>query len=174
MGEGDGRGALSGTDCDAVLQQVELYLDGELGLAAYTELEVHLTGCGSCMERVEFRSALRRIVASKCGSEAVPGDLMMPDPRHLGRPRPLRLNPSGSRRIPGKEGADPLGPNRVKGTRPGHLPPPSIRSERADRACAGPGARRSSPPTTSGTHCWQHTELTFPNYRGKRLARGET
>ena len=67
---------LSGTDCQAVLRQVELYLDGELGTAAYTELEVHLTACGSCLRRVEFRSELRRIVASKCRSEPVPGGLM--------------------------------------------------------------------------------------------------
>ena len=67
---------MSGTDCEAVLKQVELYLDGELGVAAYTELEVHLTGCGSCMTRVEFRSALRRIIRSTCGSEPVPGGLL--------------------------------------------------------------------------------------------------
>jgi mycothiol system anti-sigma-R factor len=67
---------LSGTDCEAVLRQVELYLDGELETVAYSELEVHLTGCSSCMHRVEFRSALRRIVKAKCASEQVPGDLM--------------------------------------------------------------------------------------------------
>jgi anti-sigma factor (TIGR02949 family) len=68
---------LSETDCAAVLKQVELYLDGELETVAYTELEVHLTGCGSCMKRVEFRTALRRIVSSKCASDPVPGGLMM-------------------------------------------------------------------------------------------------
>jgi mycothiol system anti-sigma-R factor len=66
---------LSGTDCEAVLKQVELYLDGELETVAYTELEVHLTGCGSCMKRVEFRTALQRIIRSKCGSDPVPGEL---------------------------------------------------------------------------------------------------
>jgi anti-sigma factor (TIGR02949 family) len=67
---------LSETDCEAVLKQVELYLDGELETVTYTELEVHLAGCSSCMKRVEFRSALQRIVRAKCGSEPVPGDLM--------------------------------------------------------------------------------------------------
>ncbi|MCA1727088.1 MAG: mycothiol system anti-sigma-R factor [Actinobacteria bacterium] len=67
---------MSETDCEAVLKQVELYLDGELETVTYTEIEVHLTGCSSCMKRVEFRSALQRIVRAKCGSEPVPGDLM--------------------------------------------------------------------------------------------------
>jgi mycothiol system anti-sigma-R factor len=68
--------ALSGTDCQAVLKQVELYLDGELETVTYTELELHLTGCSSCMQRVEFRSALRRIVRAKCASDPVPGTLL--------------------------------------------------------------------------------------------------
>jgi mycothiol system anti-sigma-R factor len=59
-----------------VLKQVELYLDGELETVTYTDIEVHLTGCSSCMKRVEFRSELRRIVRAKCGSEPVPGNLM--------------------------------------------------------------------------------------------------
>jgi mycothiol system anti-sigma-R factor len=67
---------LSETDCEAVLKQVELYLDGELETVTYTEIEVHLTGCSSCMKRVEFRSALQRIVRAKCGSDPVPGNLM--------------------------------------------------------------------------------------------------
>jgi mycothiol system anti-sigma-R factor len=66
---------LSETDCQAVLKKVELFLDGELERVTYSELEVHLRGCGSCMERVEFRTELRRIVRAKCGSEAVPTEL---------------------------------------------------------------------------------------------------
>ena len=60
----------------------------------------------------------------------------------------------------------------MKGTRPGHHPQPSKRAERASRPCEQPGCDTRLSAYNLGTHCWQHTELTFPNYRGKRLADG--
>jgi hypothetical protein len=60
----------------------------------------------------------------------------------------------------------------VKGTRPGHMPQPSRQSDRAGRTCGQPGCETRLSVYNLGNRCWQHTDLTFPNYRGKRLAEG--
>jgi len=60
----------------------------------------------------------------------------------------------------------------MKGTRPGHLPPPS-RTESQGRTCAHPGCSTRLSVYNAGTYCWQHADIVFPNYRGKRLAHGK-
>jgi hypothetical protein len=63
----------------------------------------------------------------------------------------------------------------VKGTRPGHIPQPSRTVEdRGTRICSEPGCTTALSRYNLGSCCWQHTDLTFPNYRGKRLAEGKT
>jgi hypothetical protein len=57
----------------------------------------------------------------------------------------------------------------VKGTRPGHLPPPSRTTER-ERVCAEPGCETKLSIYNDSELCWQHEDVTFPNFRGKRLA----
>ena len=60
----------------------------------------------------------------------------------------------------------------MKGTRPGHLPPPSV-TQRAGRVCAEPGCATRLSVYNPSSHCWQHSDITFPTYRGKRLAPGK-
>jgi hypothetical protein len=60
----------------------------------------------------------------------------------------------------------------VKGTRPGHLPEPS-RQTTTGRICAADGCSTRLSVYNDGRFCWQHTDLAFPNYRGKRLAPGK-
>jgi hypothetical protein len=60
----------------------------------------------------------------------------------------------------------------VKGTRPGHLPEPT-RTTSTGRVCAADGCRTRLSVYNAGEHCWQHTDIAFPNYRGKRLAPGK-
>ncbi len=60
----------------------------------------------------------------------------------------------------------------MKGTRPGHLPPPSRQGEEG-RVCAESGCETRLSVYNPGRHCWQHADITFPNYRGKRLAPGK-
>lgn len=60
---------------------------------------------------------------------------------------------------------------QMKGTRPGHLPPLSQMRE-AGRVCAVAGCETRLSVYNAGEHCWQHADLTFPNYRGKRLQPG--
>jgi len=63
-------------DCDEVLREIELYLDRELASAECVEIEEHLTGCGSCLQRKEFRVSLRALVAKKCSHDPAPQDLL--------------------------------------------------------------------------------------------------
>jgi hypothetical protein len=57
----------------------------------------------------------------------------------------------------------------MKGTRPGKLPPPS-RTTEAGRECAEPGCRTRLSVYNGNEFCWQHADVVFPNFRGKRLA----
>lgn len=58
----------------------------------------------------------------------------------------------------------------VKGTRPGHLPPPN-RETSGERVCAEPGCETKLSKYNESRFCWQHEDVTFPNYRGKRLSK---
>ncbi len=60
----------------------------------------------------------------------------------------------------------------MKGTKPGHLPQPS-RTEPRGRVCAHQGCPTRLSVYNAGKRCWQHAEIVFPNYRGKRLAPGK-
>ena len=60
----------------------------------------------------------------------------------------------------------------MKGTRPGHLPEPS-RQTSTGRVCDADGCSTRLSVYNAGRLCWQHTEIEFPNYRGKRLAEGK-
>ena len=57
----------------------------------------------------------------------------------------------------------------MKGSRPGRTPRPS-RTAEGERLCADPGCTTKLSVYNLRTTCWQHTEIAFPNYRGRRLA----
>jgi anti-sigma factor (TIGR02949 family) len=59
---------LSGTDCDEVLRDLDLYLDGELPAARARTVERHLSECSPCLARGEFRRRVIEIVRTKCRS----------------------------------------------------------------------------------------------------------
>jgi hypothetical protein len=61
----------------------------------------------------------------------------------------------------------------TKGTRPGHLPPPS-KVEDAERVCSYPGCRTRLSVYNATERCWQHAEVAFPHHRGKRLRTDRT
>jgi len=58
------------SECDMILQEIQLYIDGEVTLERRTKLEEHLTTCTPCMHRAEFQARLKDIVRSKCSLEA--------------------------------------------------------------------------------------------------------
>jgi mycothiol system anti-sigma-R factor len=67
---------LSEIDCNQVLIEIESYIDREVEVARYEEIEVHLGACAPCLEHAEFKTKLKAIISAKCCSEAVPPQLM--------------------------------------------------------------------------------------------------
>ena len=63
---------MSGTDCERVLRQIELYLDGELVGVERVEIERHLGGCSPCTSHSEFQRRLKEMLRDKCGCRDVP------------------------------------------------------------------------------------------------------
>jgi hypothetical protein len=57
----------------------------------------------------------------------------------------------------------------MKGQRPRRMPRPSRRSSEG-RVCEEPGCETKLSVYNPKARCWQHTEIVFPNYRGRRLA----
>jgi hypothetical protein len=57
----------------------------------------------------------------------------------------------------------------MKGTRPGRMPRPS-RTVAGDRVCEAPDCTTKLSRYNVRTRCWQHSDIAFPNYRGRRLA----
>jgi hypothetical protein len=57
----------------------------------------------------------------------------------------------------------------MQGTRPGKIPPPS-REHGEGRVCAADGCDTKLSRYNPATYCWQHADVVFPNYRGKRLS----
>ncbi len=56
----------------------------------------------------------------------------------------------------------------MQGTRPGKLPPLS-RIHDPGRICAAEGCETMLSRYNPSRFCWQHADVVFPNYRGKRL-----
>ncbi|MFB3738558.1 MAG: mycothiol system anti-sigma-R factor [Candidatus Velamenicoccus archaeovorus] len=63
---------MSPIDCQQVLQQIELYLDGELDPAMGVEMRRHLGACSPCMDHADFKRHLRELLKAKCGCDEVP------------------------------------------------------------------------------------------------------
>jgi hypothetical protein len=57
----------------------------------------------------------------------------------------------------------------MQGTRPGKLPPPS-RTHGDDRVCEVQDCHTKLSRYNPAKLCFQHAEIVFPSYRGKRLA----
>jgi len=75
-------------DCRKVLEQVELYLDGELDAAVRLEIHHHLEKCGPCMDHSEFQRRLKELLRAKCGCDQVPADLLERIRSSYGEPAP--------------------------------------------------------------------------------------
>lgn len=66
---------MSPTDCEHVLRQIELYLDGELVGFERVEIERHLGECSPCHGHSEFQRKLKEVLRDKCGCNEVPPEL---------------------------------------------------------------------------------------------------
>jgi anti-sigma factor (TIGR02949 family) len=63
------------SECDVILQEIQLYVDGEVTPERRTKLEEHFSTCTPCMHRAEFQAKLKTIVGSKCRTTQVPDHL---------------------------------------------------------------------------------------------------
>lgn len=61
-------------DCAEALEQLELFLDGELPGGDLGRIRKHLSACYPCADRATFEEQLRALVKERC-AEAAPPDL---------------------------------------------------------------------------------------------------
>ena len=59
--------------CDALLDRLETFLDGECPKNVETVVEEHLQACPPCLERADFERRVRALVAAKCRDSAPEG-----------------------------------------------------------------------------------------------------
>jgi len=62
-------------DCDEVIRQVYLYLDGEIDDAHRAEVRTHLDECGPCLRQFGIEQEVKALVARCCGSDTAPDGL---------------------------------------------------------------------------------------------------
>lgn len=62
-------------DCDKVVTEAFLYLDGEMPDASCAEIRRHLDECSPCLRAYGLEEEFKRLVARKCGGDVPPEDL---------------------------------------------------------------------------------------------------
>ena len=62
-------------DCVEVLQQVYLYLDGEIEDADKRDVRQHIEDCAPCLREFGIEQEVKALVARCCGGEAAPDAL---------------------------------------------------------------------------------------------------
>lgn len=63
------------TPCSEVLEQIYVYIDGELGEGDCEQVREHLSGCNPCLDEYGLEEAVKKLVAKHCGCDPVPLDL---------------------------------------------------------------------------------------------------
>jgi mycothiol system anti-sigma-R factor len=63
------------TPCDEVLEQVYVYLDGEIGPDDCAKIREHLDECGPCLRQYGLDQAVKALVARSCGCDHAPDEL---------------------------------------------------------------------------------------------------
>lgn len=63
-------------NCNEVLEEIYLLLDGELSAERCVELKAHLDLCSACYGRVETERLFKELLRARCGCDAAPPDLV--------------------------------------------------------------------------------------------------
>ena len=63
------------TPCAEVLEQVWIYIDGEMDDAACATIRHHLDECSPCLRKFGIEQEVKSLVARSCGSDDPPTDL---------------------------------------------------------------------------------------------------
>jgi mycothiol system anti-sigma-R factor len=62
-------------DCREVLEQVYLYLDGEMGDDDIGRIRQHLDECAPCLRQFGVEQEVKALVARSCGCQSAPDGL---------------------------------------------------------------------------------------------------
>jgi mycothiol system anti-sigma-R factor len=62
-------------DCSRVVEQVYLYLDGEMADADCATVRRHLEECADCLREYGLEQVFKALVARSCGCDETPVDL---------------------------------------------------------------------------------------------------
>ncbi len=62
-------------DCREVIEEVYLYLDGELEAESYSRVRVHLDECAPCLRKYGLEQDVKELVARCCGNDQAPAGL---------------------------------------------------------------------------------------------------
>jgi len=76
------------TPCSEVLDQVYIYLDGEIDPAETVKIRHHLEECGPCLRQYDLDQAVKALVARTCGCEVASDELRL---KVLARIRQVRV-----------------------------------------------------------------------------------
>lgn len=60
--------------CQEALEELYVFLDGEMTVEKREHIRVHLDDCNPCLEHYDFEAELRIVISKKC-REAVPQSL---------------------------------------------------------------------------------------------------
>jgi mycothiol system anti-sigma-R factor len=63
------------TDCSDVIEQVYLYLDGEIDDSTRQKVREHLDECAPCLRKYGLEQDVKALVARCCGSDVAPDGL---------------------------------------------------------------------------------------------------
>ncbi len=66
-----------GPECQETLREIARFLDGELDPSVRAAVDRHLSSCDPCLEHAEFRKHLKQLIASRCGGDSMPGELLL-------------------------------------------------------------------------------------------------
>lgn len=63
------------TPCHDIIEQVYLYLDGEIGTVERERIRIHLDECSPCLRQFGIEQEVKALVARAGGGESAPGHL---------------------------------------------------------------------------------------------------
>ncbi len=75
-------------DCRQVIEQVYLYLDGEMTDEGCADIRQHLDECSPCLRAYGVDQDIKTLIARKCGCDTAPSELKV---RVLARLQSVRI-----------------------------------------------------------------------------------
>ena len=75
-------------DCRQVIEQVYLYLDGEMADEECADIRQHLDECSPCLREYGVDQDIKTLIARKCGCDMAPSELKV---RVLARLQSVRI-----------------------------------------------------------------------------------